>query len=220
MQETIVEDNDHETETEETSEDDDTIAIETGLPLPEDVLDSALKKLPPPVPPNGTSKPTQPQRTTPPAPENETSGQDTFGQETSGQDNQHQPLEEQEAPAPSGNLAGITTTSRTPNKKAAKTQAELNAYVRHWADEEIGLFNQLNERGFRALMPSTWQADFSTVPLINFSTELDSVFLRSDKGDDFRGKFSVPLLPFDFTLTVSHSNESFKATLCPWLARP
>ncbi|MCJ1359317.1 MAG: hypothetical protein MMC33_009318 [Icmadophila ericetorum] len=160
------------------TDDDSLLGLQSKSPLPKEILDKALKKLPPP----GTGKSEGPGKNS-----KLFQSQSATPGETDPTEQVDQGTEEEKSQLPQTDFSGVATTTKSPNKKIAKTKAELDAHVVNWTNEEIDLFNKLNTRGYYPLMPQTWQKDFTTIPLINFSTKPnDPTFLNSIKGDDFR----------------------------------
>jgi hypothetical protein len=57
-----------------------------------------------------------------------------------------------------------------------------------WTDDEVSLFNVLNNRGFEPLLLDTWRIDFPTLPEEVFTADDDQTFINSNHQSDFRGK--------------------------------
>ena len=76
-----------------------------------------------------------------------------------------------------------------------------------WAQEEVDLFNRLNERGTVPLIYSEWHLDFPTIPDVLFSSNKDKILIKALEGTEFRGKFpsqhSLPFLLLPKTLPLT-----------------
>ena len=56
-----------------------------------------------------------------------------------------------------------------------------------WSQDELDLYNRLNDRGIVPLLHTSWKLDFSTIPDVLFTDDRNEAYIKSEKGSDFRG---------------------------------
>ena len=101
--------------------------------------------------------------------------------------------EDEEDEVQSTDTGGITRAEKVDLGIDAALEPYIPVTVDHpdhigWSQEEVDLFNRLNERGTVPLMYSEWQLDFPTVPDQLFSSNKEEIFIKALEGSEFRGK--------------------------------
>ena len=62
-----------------------------------------------------------------------------------------------------------------------------------WTQDELDLYNRLNDRGVVPLLHTSWQLDFPTIPEVLFTEDRNEAYIKSEKGTDFHGALSLSL---------------------------
>ena len=57
-----------------------------------------------------------------------------------------------------------------------------------WTQDELNLYNRLNDRGVVPLLHTSWRDDFPTIPEVLFTTDPDEAYIKNELGTEFRGK--------------------------------
>lgn len=78
--------------------------------------------------------------------------------------------------------------ARDNNAKGEEPVASIPIGYKDWTDNEVDLFNELNDRGFRPLLTDTWTLDFPTLPLNLFCDDDAEVLIKPIHGTSFRGE--------------------------------
>ena len=90
-----------------------------------------------------------------------------------------------------GNVEAASAASGVMNN-AIDEHTQEQTVAGDWTDEEIALFNKLNNRGLEPLFPDNWKMDFETVPEDLFSGDDSEVLINNLANDGhFRGKVKV-----------------------------
>ena len=63
-----------------------------------------------------------------------------------------------------------------------------------WTQDELDLYNRLNDRGVIPLLHTSWKLDFSTIPDVLFTEDRNEAYIKSEKGSDFRGSLNALLV--------------------------
>ena len=56
-----------------------------------------------------------------------------------------------------------------------------------WTQDELNLYNRLNDRGVIPLLPSSWSLDFPTIPEVLFTNDPEEAYIKREEGTEFRG---------------------------------
>ena len=59
-----------------------------------------------------------------------------------------------------------------------------------WTQDELDLYNKLNDRGVVPLLHSSWKIDFPTIPEVLFTDDKEEAYIKAELGTEFRGERS------------------------------
>ena len=72
-----------------------------------------------------------------------------------------------------------------------------------WTQDELDLYNRLNDRGIVPLLHTSWKLDFSTIPDVLFTEDRNEAYIKCEKGSDFRGSLNV------LSVAISHADYPY-----------